>query len=197
MAVWFILPLLLLVAVALLLMRRQRLRRTAPKLQARTLFTLTTGDIVQYEGRDWVVEDRLLYDDAGFQWLEYLLRDGDDGRWLSVCEDDWLEVGWLEDVPAGELQGLTGDFPPRLRCRGQLYTLKETGRASVTTAARVMNRRLQGCRYGDYEGEDGRMLSLERWDDGVDPGPPELSLGRRIDPAAPVLLPGDGHSVYR
>lgn len=197
MAVWFLLPLLLLVAVALLLLRRARLRRQAPKLLGRTLFNLTTGDIVQYDGRDWVVEDRLLYDNAGFQWLEYLLRDGSDGRWLSVCEDDWLEVSWLEDTPASELEGLTADFPDHLRCRGQLYHLKETGRASVSAAARVMNRRLQGCRFGDYEGADGRVLSLERWEEGDASGPPELSLGHRIDPADPVLLPGDGRTVYR
>jgi len=197
MAIWLLLLLLLLAAVALVLGRRARLRRRAPKLQARTLFNLTTGDIVQHEGRDWVVEDRLLYDDDGFQWLEYLLRDGTEGRWLSVCEDDWLEVSWLEDVPAAELEGLTSDFPEHVRCRGQLYHLKETGRASVTAAARVMNRRLTGCRYGDYEGAEGRVLSLERWEEGGDPGPPELSLGLRIDPAAPQLLPGDGRSVYR
>jgi hypothetical protein len=144
-----------------------------------------------------VVEDRLLYDDDGFQWLEYLLRDGNDGRWLCVCEDDWLEVSWLEDAPATELEGLTADFPAQLSCRGRLYHLKETGRASVTAAARVMNRSLRGCRYGDYEGSEGWRLSLERWEEGDDPGPPELSLGRRIDPAAVVLLPGDGRSVYR
>lgn len=197
MAVWFVLPLLLLAAVAVLLLRRARLRRSAPKLLGRTLFNLTTGDIVQYDGRDWVVEDRLLYDDDGFQWLEYLLRDGSDGRWLSVCEDDWLEVSWLEDAPAADLEGLTADFPDHLRCRGQLYHLKETDRATVTAAQRVMNRRLLGCRYGDYKAEDGRVLSLERWEEGDEPGPPELSLGRRIDPAAPLLLPGDGRSVYR
>jgi hypothetical protein len=197
MAVWLLLLLLLLVAVALVLVRLTRLRRRAPRLQGRTLFNLTTGDIVQRDGRDWVVEDRLLYDDEGFQWLEYLLRDGTDGRWLCVCEDDWLEVSWLEDVPAAELEGLTADFPEHVRCRGQLYRLKEKGRASVTAAARVMNRRLTGCRYGDYEGDDGRVLSLERWEEGEDPGPPELSLGLRIDPAAPLLLPGDGRSVYR
>ena len=60
MAVWLLLLLLLLAAVALLLLRRARLRRRAPQLQGRTLFNLTTGDIVQHDGRDWVVEDRLL-----------------------------------------------------------------------------------------------------------------------------------------
>jgi hypothetical protein len=106
-------------------------------------------------------------------------------------------VSWLEDAPAADLEGLTADFPDYLRCRGHLYHLKETGRATVTAAQRVMNRRLLGCRYGDYEAEDGRVLSLERWEEGDEPGPPELSLGRRIDPAAPLLLPGDGRSVYR
>jgi hypothetical protein len=197
MVVWFVLPLLLLAAVGLLLVRRVRLRRMAPKLEARSLFNLAIGDIVQFGGRDWVVEDRLLYDDDGFQWLEYLLRDRGEGRWLCVCEDDWLEVSWLEEAPARELEGLTADFPDRLRCRGQLYDLKETGRATVTAAGRVMNRRLRGCRYGDYEGADGLVLSLERWEEGEASGPPEVSLGRRIDPADPVLLPGDGRSVYR
>ena len=106
-------------------------------------------------------------------------------------------MSWLEDTPASELEGLTADFPDHLRCSGQLYHLKETGRASVSAAARVMNRRLQGCRFGDYEGADGRVLSLERWEEGDASGPPELSLGRRIDPADPVLLPGDGRTVYR
>ena len=42
-----------------------------------------------------MVEDRLLDEQSGgFQWLEYRLQDGAESRWLSVCEDDELEVAW-------------------------------------------------------------------------------------------------------
>ncbi|MEO0853391.1 MAG: DUF4178 domain-containing protein, partial [Cyanobacteria bacterium J06648_11] len=48
--------------------------------QPLSIFELRVGDIVQYGNRDWVVEGKLLYDDDGFTWLEYMLQDGDDIR---------------------------------------------------------------------------------------------------------------------
>jgi hypothetical protein len=200
MGVWVLLVLLLLAAFALRAVQRQRRRQPQDLPQARTLFDLRTGDIVQSEGRDWVVEDRLLYDDAGFQWLEYLLRDGHDGRWLCVCEDDWLEVSWLEAGPTELAQAIDRDpipFPGRISWQGIPYELKEQGHATVSSSSRTMNRRLSGCRYGDYEGPEGRVLSVERWEAEPTDAEAEVTLGRRIDPAALTLLPGDGRSVYR
>ncbi|CAK6691289.1 DUF4178 domain-containing protein [Synechococcus sp. CBW1107] len=213
MGVWVLLVLLLVAAWALRQLQKRR-RRPAALPQERTLFDLRTGDIVQADGRDWVVEDRLLYDEEGFQWLEYLLRDGSEGRWLCVCEDDWLEVSWLERGPAELARQLDRQplpFPGTITWEGVTYRLKEQGRAAVSSTSRTMNRRLSGCRFGDYEGPDGLVLSLERWDGGS-PGsrPPapgselepteneaEVTLGRQLDPASLVLLPGDGRSVYR
>jgi hypothetical protein len=194
----FWLLLLLMLAAAFALLRLQRWRRTRPvTLPAqRTLFDLRTGDIVQLEGGDWVVEDRLVYDDDGFQWLEYLLRDGPAARWLVVCEDDWLEVSWLEDAPAGlavRMEEAAVAFPRQIEWDGVVYVLREQGHAGVTASGRVMNRRLSGCRFGDYEGPDQRVLSVECWEGEA----PEVTLGHRIDPASLVLLPGDGRSVYR
>jgi hypothetical protein len=215
MGVWVLLVLLLVAAWGLRQLQKRRQRSVANLPQEsleRTLFDLRTGDIVQADGRDWMVEDRLLYDEEGFQWLEYLLRDGSEGRWLSVCEDDWLEVSWLERGPAElalELDRQPLPFPGQITWEGVTYQLKEQGRAAVTSSSRTMNRRLSGCRYGDYEAPDGLVLSLERWDGGSpgtrppapgsEPGPAEaeVTLGRLLDPASLVLLPGDGRSVYR
>lgn len=215
MGVWVLLVLLLVAAWGLRQLQKRRQRSVAKLPQEsleRTLFDLRTGDIVQADGRDWMVEDRLLYDEEGFQWLEYLLRDGSEGRWLSVCEDDWLEVSWLERGPAElalELDRQPLPFPGQITWEGVSYQLKEQGRAAVTSSSRTMNRRLSGCRYGDYEAPDGLVLSLERWDGGSpgsrpptpgsEPGPAEaeVTLGRLLDPASLVLLPGDGRSVYR
>jgi len=196
MTIWLLLLVLLVSAWALL--GAQRLRRTQPsELPApRTLFDLRTGDIVQCDGRDWVVEDRLLYDEDGFQWLEYLLRDGPEARWLAVCEDDWLEVSWLEQGPPALLRQLASaatPFPDQIHCEGLTYERREEGRASATSSARTMNRHLASCRFADYEAEGQRVLSVERWNDDET----EVTIGRRIDPAALALLPGDGRSVYR
>ena len=197
MGILWLLLLLLLTAALLLLLKVQLQRRPRPASQGagRSLFDLRTGDIVQFEGRDWVVEDRLIYDEDDFQWLEYLLRDGPDSRWLAVCEDDWLEVSWLEQGPAEFSQQLSGsgDFPKRIEWGGISYRLKEKGRATATASSRTMNRHLAQCRYADYEAPEQRVLSLESWS----PGDLQLTVGRKIDPAAQQLLPGDGRSVYR
>jgi hypothetical protein len=193
MEIWVLL--LVLLAAAWLLLKVQRQPRHAPLPAGRTLFDLRTGDIVQFDGRDWVVEDRLLYDEDGFQWLEYLLRDGPDSRWLAVCEDDWLEVSWLELGPQELSRQLSSsaDFPERIEWGGISYQLKEKGRATATSSSRTMNRHLAQCRFADYGAPEQRVLSLEIWSE----GDREVTMGRRIDPAAPQLLPGDGRSVYR
>jgi hypothetical protein len=220
MPIWILLLVLLLLALVLLARQRNRqLRRgaegdpmgpvaersrgpTAELPAPRTLFNLRQGDIVQFDGQDWVVEDRLLYDDDGFRWLEYLLRDGRERRWLSVVEDDWLELGWLEPAPPELVDGLTtlpARFPQRIEWDGIAYRRRETGTATMTASSRAMNQRQGGCRYGDYEAEGERLLAVEVWGSGGadDPGEVEASLGRRIDPGLVSLLPGDGRSVYR
>lgn len=201
MSPWLLLLLLLSSAAAVLLVQRLR-RRRAPRLPAeRTLFDLGVGDIVQLDGRDWVVEDCLRYEETDFQWLEYLLRDGAEGRWLCVEEDDWLVVSWLEPAPAAltrQLQTLDDPLPDTLEWEGIRYELRERGRALLTASARSLNRRVGRCRYGDYEGPGQRVLSVEVWDEAeADPADLEVTLGRRVDPALLALLPGDGRSVYR
>ena len=215
MIVWLLLIVLLLAAVALLLRQRRRQLRRGDDSSAlaaggagRTLFNLRQGDIVQFDGRDWVVEDRLLYDDQGFQWLEYLLRDGADRRWLSVVEDDWLELSWLEAAPAALTAGLpelAPWMPEQIAWDGVTYGRRETGNASFTASSRRMNRSQGSCRYGDYRAEGGRVLSIEVWGGGDTPAnmkaretaEVEVTIGRIIDPALVTILPGDGRSVYR
>ena len=205
MAIWLLLLVLLLAAVVLLAQQRIRQLRRGARADlpdARTLFTLRQGDIVQFEGQDWVVEDRLLYDDEGFQWLEYLLLDGRQRRWLSVVEDDWLELAWLEPAPEALLNAVPLQdrrFPAEIRWEGVTYALRESGRASMTASARTMNLRPGGCRYGDYTAEGDRVLAVELWDGSGSSahGDVDISLGRRIDPGLVSFLPGDGRSVYR
>ncbi len=195
-------------AVLLLLRQRRRLERARPAAaEGRHLFNLRIGDLVQAHGRDWVVEDRLLYEQpGGFQWLEYRLQDGSDSRWLSVCEDDELEISWLRSVDPAALdnpRALRDAVPERLQWMGRDYRRTEKGAATLRADARVMNRRVGVCTFADYEavgsadGPDG-LLSVEWWGGGGDPaGEIEITVGERLVPGGLALLPGDGRSVYR
>lgn len=205
MQVSLVLLLLLAAGLALFWLQRQRQSRRRLRPRSPTLFSLELGDLVQFEGRDWVVENRLEYDDEGFRWLEYLLRDGHEQIWLSVEEDDWLELGWFRPVRTADAWPpfrAGASLPQTLNWQGRPYTLREQGKARLLSSLRAMPQATEVCRYGDYDAEDGSLLALELWERGKESGAaidpqPELAEGRRIEPSLVTLLPGDGRSVYR
>ncbi len=169
--------------------RRFSTRAATRHAAARTVFNLQVGDIVQYAGTDWVVEDRLTYDDHGYGWLEYLMQDGDRQRWLSIEEDDRLEVLWMETLAHAEIS----NPPPQQIILDHLtYRQIEAGTARMTRLGTPLNRQSQICQYFDYTGPDDTVLSVENWQGDV-----EVTRGRQIHPQSLVLLPGDGKSVYR
>jgi hypothetical protein len=163
-------------------------REELPPLE-RTLFTLQIGDIVQYFGTDWVVEGQLTYNEDGFTWLEYMLQDGDRISWLSVEEDDLLEVQWLEPTNALEV----GSNPPKeLKFEDEIFRCVSSGVALMKRKGNLQRRRSEECHYYDYEGPGDRVLSIEEWD-----GEIEVTIGENIRPSSLSLLPGTGGSVYR
>ena len=161
-----------------------------------TLFDLRVGDIVQHDATDWVVEDRLVYRQGEFSWLEYLLRDGEQSLWLVVNEDDNLVVT-LEreiDLPLS----LDAKPPSQLELDGRVYRLSERGTADVTAEQRRVNRRLGSCQFFDYRSGSSAVLSIELWGNtATGAGELEVTVGERIRPLSLSLLPGDGQSVYR
>ena len=61
------------------------------------LARLRPGDVVQYDGKDWVVRGSLSYDEDGYRWQEHLIDasgvQGELRRWLSVEQaESGLEV---------------------------------------------------------------------------------------------------------
>lgn len=194
----FILTLLIIVILIILgiyLFLRQRNASPQSDTEAnnapehRTIFNLQLGDIVEYMGRDWVVEGKLVYNDDGFIWLEYLLQDQQEIRWLSVEEDDRVELSWLQptrnlDIPRNPPNPLTFD--------GETYRCIDSGTAKMEREGSVLNRQAEQCRYFDYESEDGKLLSVEDWN-----GEIEVTYGEAITPSALSIYPGEGESIYR
>ncbi|MEO0802052.1 MAG: DUF4178 domain-containing protein [Cyanobacteria bacterium J06642_2] len=193
-SVFWVLMLAIVAAVGLTYWRRsRRLLRTKESSrnlsQAPSIFELRLGDIVQYFERDWVVEGRLLYDEDGFTWLEYMLQDGDDIRWLSVEEDDWVTVALMTTVSDLELENPP---PKELTYRGDRYRCTDSGTAQMRREGNLRRPNAERCNYYDYEGPEKKVLSVEDWDGDI-----EISAGDIIAPAALTILPGEGNSVYR
>ena len=193
-----VLLLLLLAIIAYVGVQRRsaKSRREVATNRELTLFDLKVGDIVQHDATDWVVEDRLVYRQGEFSWLEYLLRDGEQSLWLVVNEDDNLVVT-LEreiDLPLS----LDAKPPSQLELDGRVYRLSERGTADVTAEQRRVNRRLGSCQFFDYRSGSSAVLSIELWGNTATcAGELEVTVGERIRPLSLSLLPGDGQSVYR
>lgn len=178
------------VALVVVQARRSLPAQNSPQIAPleRTVFSLEIGDIVQHVGTDWFVEGKLTYNSSGYTWLEYLLQDEERIRWLSVEEDDRVEVALLETVQGLEVP----DAPPQsLIYSGVTYQLDESGTAQMTRVGATLNRQGEFCRYYDYRGPSGERLSIEDWGDER-----EVTLGQKIHPSALTLLPGDGKRVY-
>lgn len=183
----------IILAVYLFLRQRRDTPTTDPEEnnapENRTIFNLQLGDIVEYYGRDWVVEGKLIYDEQGFTWIEYLLQDQQDIRWLSVEEDDHVELSWLQ--PTRNLD-IPRTPPNPLTFEEETYHCVDSGVARMQREGSVLNRQAEQCRYFDYESEDGKLLSVEDWN-----GEIEVTYGESINPGELNIFPGEGESIYR
>ena len=190
---WLVVILIVAVGITLLVMQQNGMlgagkqRPELPSLK-RNVFNLQIGDIVQYLGTDWMVEGSLTYDVDGYTWMEYMLQDGDDIRWLSVEEDDTVEVAFLE---ANNQLDVSQNPPQQLNFAGDTYRCVDSGTAKMTRKGTVVRRNAQSCHYFDYESGNDKVLSIEIWD-----GETEVTVGERISPRSLTLLPGDGQRVY-
>ena len=177
---------------------RQRIEQqhgaSQPASAERSVFNLEIGDIVQNDLRDWIVETIYQYNQDGFKWIEYLLRDGDDVVWLSVVEDDWLELSWMTPVPSEDV-AVSMPLRDSILFDGVSYQRVDRGLARFRTIGRSRNQ--DGfCQFHDYKGPDQRCLSVEIYGTEFDQGDLELCVGERIQAQQLSLLPGDGRSVY-
>ncbi len=162
--------------------------RRPPKTRQPTLFNLAIGDIVQYQNDDWVVEDILTYNASGWTWKEYQLQNKDQVRWLSVEQDDTLELSWTETIQLS----VTNPPPKDITYGNTVYRQQEFGPLTMTMKTKP-GTTLKGY-YFDYASATGEELSLEQWGDDASF---EVSAGHSLTPRALNLLPGDGQSIYR
>ena len=145
---------------------------------------LKVSDVVNYEGRDWIVEGTLRFEQGGFRWQEHRLVDGPDALWLSVEDDEGTEVVVWQRLRGTALE----PGPATIEHDGVTYELDERGHANFTSEGTTGAAGGGRAEYADYA-SGGRRLSFERY--GSDAGW-EISVGRVISEHALDIYPGRG-----
>jgi hypothetical protein len=139
------------------------------------------GDVIAYGGRDYVVRGTLALSEGGFAWQEHLLDDVEQRRWLSVEDDEELELVLYETLTAPQL--VPGGS--QIEHDGVTWTRQEHGTATFRGIGTTGTGPTGRVEYYDYAA-GARRLSFERWSETSDW---EVSVGETIPPHALDLYP--------
>lgn len=122
---------------------------------------ITVGDVIRFDGRDFIVRGTIRFDQDGFEWQEHFLDDVEVKRWLSVEDDEGVEVALWQSLKGTDLE----PGPKTLEHGGKTYELDEKGSARFTAVGTTGTAASGRVEYYDYEaGAD--LLSFERYGDG-------------------------------
>lgn len=143
---------------------------------------LKAGDMIDWGNERTWIRGTLRLSEGGFTWSEHFLEVEGGKRWLSVEEDPDVELAlWtgrpdLELIPQGK----------SVELEGVVYKLQEKGTGSYRSEGTTGLKATGGLDYADYESDDGRLLSFERFDHGGW----EASTGTKVAPGTFTIYPG-------
>ncbi|MCU1672824.1 MAG: putative secreted protein [Frankiales bacterium] len=146
---------------------------------------IATGDVITFDGREWIVRGTLVMDEDGYQWREHLLDasglSGEVRRWLSVERaEGGLEIAIWDRVPGS---ALTPDAT--LTHDGRTYRRDEQGRARFSAIGSTGTATDGTMEYADYVGDGDALLALERFTAG---GSWETSTGQTVAAESLTIL---------
>lgn len=140
---------------------------------APNLLTMKIGDIVNIEETDYEVFGVLHLNDHGWKWVEYKIKDGRQTYWLSVEQDDDIEISLYKEVVA-----ITTEPTKVFEYKGDTFYMQEGSDAKIEDVSGKLNVvKGETIDYYEYSTEDGsKLLSIEIWN-----GEVEMSIGRTIE----------------
>ncbi len=184
------------VAAVVVALRRSKSRSSSPKAPAppQDPFadkgdstagdprTLKAGDMVDWGTERTWIRGTLRLSEGGYTWSEHFLEVEGGKRWISVEEDPDVQLAlWtgrpdLDLVPQGR----------SIEVEGVVYKLQEKGTGSYRSEGTTGLKAQGGVDYADFESDDGRLLSFERFDHGRW----EASTGTKVAPGTFTIFPG-------
>ena len=164
------------------------------KLIERTLRELRVGDVLGIDGKDFLCEGVILYDEDGHRWSGARVVDGTDARWLVVgLERAGIGATRLMAVDASvDMSG----YPPEAIIAGeQRYTLDKRGTATCKLVGDVgglgqlkadrPDGHVERCRWWLYSAAGDDTMIVEQW--GADY---RVLRGKKVGEGTIDLIPG-------
>jgi len=160
----------------------------------RTVRELRVDDVLTIDGKDFLVEGLINYDEDGHRWLAGRIADGADVRWLVIG---------IERAGSGALRLLAEDdttqisgYPPEVLVIGELrYALDKRGAATCalhgdlgSLGALKKDRpdgHVERARWWLYAAPGDDTLLLEQWGSDY-----RVLRGKKIGDATIELIPG-------
>lgn len=163
------------------------------RLLERTLRDLRVNDVVTIDGRDYLCEGMVSYDEDGHRWGGGRLVDGSDSRWL-ITGIERTGAGtprWMS-IEAMQISG----YPPEAMVLEEVrYTLDKRGTATCKLTGDVgglgnlkQNRpdnHVERCRWWLYSAPGEDSLLIEQWGDDY-----RVLRGKKIDAGTIDMIPG-------
>jgi hypothetical protein len=160
----------------------------------RTLRELRTGDVVTIDGRDFLAEGVVSYDEDGHRWTGARVVDGSDVKWLVVGleRSGASTVRVTHEESGNEIAG----YPPEALVLGETrYALDKRGTATCkldgdvgTLAARGKQApagTVERCRWWLYNAPGDDTAVIEQW--GADF---RILRGKKVGADTIDLMPG-------
>ena len=153
---------------------------------------MRVGDIMLFDGADFLVEGVSTYDEAGRAWSMAHLVDGKTSYWLLVGLDKSGSSNKSLLQPTSELD--INEYPPEvLILGGERYTFGKRGSATVALFGNTGGvggdsdkpGRAHRCRWWNYQGPANTTILVEQWGDDY-----RVLAGRSLGATDIEMMPG-------
>lgn len=153
----------------------RRVSSTTPSMRRATVFGLQVGDVVSYDDVDYMVKNKITYEEDGFYWYDFLLVDEatDAEIWLSAEDDDGVSIGIYREIT---LEGIP-PVPRSITHEGKTYRQCEHSHANIRLEREDEDRDTSSqVEYWDFDGPNDTGMSILRFG-----GNYEASVGSEIE----------------
>jgi hypothetical protein len=167
---------------------------TGDRLIERTVRDLRVDDVLTMDGKDFLCEGLISYDEDGHRWTAARVVDGTEVHWLLVGIDR-VGAGALRLLRPDDTQAIAGYPPEALVIDDVRYVLDKRGAATcqlhgdVGTLGDLKKDRPPGhverCRWWLYSAPGDDTLLIEQW--GADY---RVLRGKKIGDGTIELIPG-------
>ncbi len=154
---------------------------------------LRVGDVVMHDGKDYIVEGLIRYDEAGHDWSMARIVDAETSRWLLVGLErtGGSSKRFLEPTTEVELAGyppeliMIGDERYNFDKRGTATTSLEGDTGSLGGSSQANSGAAHRCRWWSYSAAGPNALLVEQWGDDY-----RVLIGAAVSDSDIEMMPG-------